>query len=547
MLQSHETSAENLADPTSIDEPFLYHDVTGPGFTCLVTPGGPERQRSFKLKALPERLEYVRNLKIDAYIAQNVFWRPNRQAKYLWKLTSHYVDLDTYKVPELQVLSAERLSARLLAECEERGIPEPTVVVYSGRGLQAKWVLASPQPTQVLPRWKAVQEELCRRLASLGSDRKALDASRVLRVVGTLNTKSGEKVRVVHRARTPTMGASLLGNGAVGYDFEVFAETLLPLTRDEVPSKRKASTSPMGGVQSPTVDKPVVKSKSGQSNGPLRSSQQLAWDRLSDLERLLELRGWQDGAPEGNRNAFVFLAACFLAHAMPATDLQNAVLAYAARFAPDWSKEEVLSCASSALARAGVHTCKSKASAGSNRKPDKYRFTNQSVLEMLAITSAEQECMRTLIGKEEKRRRDNLRKQAGRRAKGCVSRDAYVARSADLAQRARVFRASGLSYSRIAASLGVSKSAAFGYCQMGFEDTVQGQSSRMVVAEPVDRFGLDLRLEDAAQENPESVQHEPWGSVQTVEEDRPLVRNEVTPSRCAEPQACRIRDGVRNF
>ncbi len=509
MLSFLPTPASDHGALDSIDEPLLYHNLRGAGFTCLVTPGGQKRQRSFKLSALPERLEYVRKQGIDAYIAQNVFWRPNRKAQFLWKLTSHYVDLDTYKVPELQALSAERLCARLLAECEERGIPEPTVIVYSGRGLQAKWVLASPQPKQALPRWKAVQQELCRRLASLGSDRKALDASRVLRVVGTPNTKSGEKVRVVHRARIPTMGASLLGNGAVGYDFEVFAETLLPLTRDEVQSKRKASTSPMGGVQSLTVDKPVLKSKSGRSNGPLRTSQQLAWDRLSDLERLLELRGWQDGAPEGNRNAFVFLAACFLAHAMPATDLQNAVLAYAARFAPDWSKEVALSCASSAIGRAGAHSCESKASTGSNRKADKYRFTNQFVLEMLAMTSAEQECMRTLIGKEEKRRRDNLRKQARRRAEGCVARDAYLTRSADLAERARVLRASGLSYSGIAASLGVSKSAAFGYCQLGFESAVQGQSSRMVVAEPTAGYGQDLRLEDAAQENPESVQHEP--------------------------------------
>ena len=84
----------------------------------------------------------------------------------------------------------------------DEGIPPASLVVHSGRGVYLKWLLKSPLPQAALPRWNAVQPEIVSRgLADLGADPKARDASRVLRLVATCNTKQSDpelrRVRVV--------------------------------------------------------------------------------------------------------------------------------------------------------------------------------------------------------------------------------------------------------------------------------------------------------------------------------------------------------------
>jgi hypothetical protein len=71
----------------------------------------------------------------------------------------------------------------------EFGVP-PTAVVRSGRGLHAYWVLDQAMDV-------ARAESFLRRIAAaLGADERATDASRVLRVPGTLNHKSAPPLEV---------------------------------------------------------------------------------------------------------------------------------------------------------------------------------------------------------------------------------------------------------------------------------------------------------------------------------------------------------------
>ena len=87
----------------------------------------------------------------------------------------------------------------------------------------------APLPQAALPRWNALQRELVSRLADLGADPKARDASRVLRLVSTCNTKQPDpelrKVRVLWVEEAD--GEPLL------HVFERLAEAVLPFTRNE--------------------------------------------------------------------------------------------------------------------------------------------------------------------------------------------------------------------------------------------------------------------------------------------------------------------------
>lgn len=112
------------------------------------------------------------------------------------------------------------------------------------------------------------------RLAGLGADPAAKDASRVLRLVSTVNTKSGDVCRVVH-VENDSDGQP------IRYCFEYLTEVLLPTARWTIEQQRKDRTE----------------------------RRQLAWDRLEDLRRLVALRG---GVREEERMKHLFWRLNFL-------------------------------------------------------------------------------------------------------------------------------------------------------------------------------------------------------------------------------------------
>ncbi|GJA79156.1 hypothetical protein [Aeromonas caviae] len=96
------------------------------------------------------------------------------------------------------------------------------------------------------------------------------DASRVLRLVNTVNSKSGEVCRVIHVEQGPD-------GEPIRYNFEYLAEALLPVVRWDIEADRKAR-----------ADRRQFKLLPGGQTGNLRTlnGRQLAWDRLEDLRTL---------------------------------------------------------------------------------------------------------------------------------------------------------------------------------------------------------------------------------------------------------------------
>ena len=147
------------------------------------------------------------------YLSQaDFFWgakgdsdRHRTTAAYLNSIGTVFVDLDVYSDkegsdPENADRNINDVAKSVLQVCDEAFIPRP-LLISSGRGLYAEWVLdrrlklRDPQNTS---RWKAVQRKLIGLLEQFGSDRKVTDITRVLRLVGTRNEKTGTLVRVVH-------------------------------------------------------------------------------------------------------------------------------------------------------------------------------------------------------------------------------------------------------------------------------------------------------------------------------------------------------------
>lgn len=439
-------SSSALATIPSLVEPahYLSSDSLTAYFSILkASVDGAKQQRSYPVASMGFVLAECDSSN-DTWISQAEFWAPTRRLMHFMRVGLLFIDLDTYKVPGLAGMSPDDLLKKLLALCEQTGIPEPSIVVYSGRGLQAKWLLSSPLPAKALPRWSLVQHELCRRLVPLGADANAVDASRVLRLVHTVNSRSGEIVRVVH-------------NTDVRLDFDAIADRLLPLTREQLQAVREARRAKQSGQRPATRTKGHLTAIDTASAAGLRPfvGSQLAWDRLADMRTLAKLRGWAHGAPDGSRDLAVFVGACLLAQALPNVPRFHDELRVLGReFAPHWSSSAVNASVSAVMARMRMLAAGRKVEYQGMQVDPRYRWRNDTLIQRFGITPDEERQLQTIISGTEAARRDAVRARMKREAAGAATRDAWLASHEQKRISARLARAQSKSWAEIATVVG---------------------------------------------------------------------------------------------
>lgn len=449
---------------TELFEPDLYlRNTRGNAYFALLnsTPGsGYKRQRSYPVDVMAQVIQSVHANPDgrDWWVSQAEFFAPTRRLVHLSRISLLYADLDTYNLNLSG--SPEALSKRLLRYCEQQDIPAPSLIVFSGRGLQVKWLLTTPLPQSALPRWNAVQQVLNGMLADFGADANALDASRVLRLVQTVNTKSGERVRIVHDDPTAR------------YDFDLLAKKLLPFDRDvgEKFDHLNIAIDAFGQVyldmersSKPAAETIVWRDHRGEKN-TIGLKQffgfQLAWDRLADLRALAAMRKTATGAvPDGQRDTFVFLSAVFLSQAMlDRNRIYDELKALGKEFAPHWSWSQVMGSASSALDRLKDHIDGKTVQCNGIAVSPRYRFRNSTLVseQWLAIDPSEEHQLKTILSETESKRRDAERAQAKRIAAGGMTRQEFFESREQKRISGRLMKASGASWAEVAAKLGYS-------------------------------------------------------------------------------------------
>lgn len=440
-------------------EPDQYlKNHSGRAFFSLLkaNPGSRYKsQRSFPIDSMHAVLQALRSDYDgrDVWISQAEFYAPCRRLVCLSKIGLLFADLDTYKKDLHQ--SPEKQTELLLRHCEKVGLPEPSIVVFSGRGLQAKWLLDGPLPQRALPRWNALQDAINAKLQDFGADAKALDASRVLRLVQTVNSRSGELVRVMHYK-----------SGT--YSFDKLAKSLLPFGRelDPVCDQLGLGIDEGGSVILLHPDAGEVPRKTWRNHRETKNTVglsqffgfQLAWDRLADLRTLAKLRIQKDGqVPDGQRNLFVFLSAVFLCQAhVDQARIYNELRELASEFVPGWTNSHVLASASAALQRLKQHIAGQTVDFNGFSVTPRYRFKNETLVNerWLAINSDEEKLLRTIISETESKRRDAERARQKRADAGAITRAAYESNAEQKRATARLMRATGSSWTEVASAVG---------------------------------------------------------------------------------------------
>ncbi len=407
----------------------------GKGLVAIAHRTESERWRE-RVHGVEAALELLKGCPVgqsNVYLSTQRF-RGRRRVAYLLSLSELYADLDYYRIPELADAAPRRVLELALKALSGAGIPEPSLAISSGRGLYLLW-LHGAIPRSALPRWAACQREICRTLKHLGADPMAVDAARVLRVIGTLNGEAAAMVEAI----TPAGEA---------WDFNRLADRVLPLTRAELHDLRVQRA--LRGARSPS---------SSPQTPPEGFTAATLWEaRLSDLQRLKESRWFGEPMPDF-RDRWLFIAGVGMSWlAIPAV-LQRELFALA-REVGGWTDGRTRSKMQSVFRTSREAAAGKRVEwAGVDWDP-RYRLRNQTIIEWLEITPEEERQLKTVISDEERRRRDRERDEARRREAGAMTRRDYFTRAAKRRAEARRLAAKGLSLRAIGRTLGISHEAA---------------------------------------------------------------------------------------
>lgn len=301
----------------------------------------------------------------DVYISQNTFNNRSRRLTHLKELKALYIDIDCYKVN----LSKE--AVKYFMENDLYGqIPVPNMLVDSGRGLYYIIFLENTV-AEDLPKWQLIEKYLYEKLKDLGADNKALDATRVLRVVGSTNSKNNSIVKVIDTYYYQ-------------YTLDEIIENYIP----EVIEDRKEKQKPKG----------IRKKGRKKKFVSLFNLYNLYYTRFKDIKKLVEIRNYE---MTGYREITLFLIRYFLNVYHGDDDLvMEEVIEINNSFTEPLEINEVFNATRSGVIGATESV---------------YKYSNDKLIKLLDITPSEQKEMATIIGKSEKYYRNNKNRRDNRR------------------------------------------------------------------------------------------------------------------------------------
>ena len=291
----------------------------------------------------------------NVYISINTFYSTFRRLEYIKELKAQFIDLDIYKTG----FTKEQIIMHLEADYFNKSIPRPNLIIDSGRGLYLIWLLNSV-PSKALPLWKAIEEYLYSVLKPFGADRQALDPTRILRVPGSINSKSKTVV-------------SIIDEYDYIYDLREIQKEYLP----ELKPKEKKKGRP-------------------KKVNYVYRERSLYFARIQDITKLCELREYD---LRGHREIILFLYRYYLCSFTE--DVQKAledVLELNSMFIYPLKEKEVIRATRSA----------EKCYLDKNKE---YKYKNDTLIELLEITEIEETYMTTIISKMEYKRRHREREK----------------------------------------------------------------------------------------------------------------------------------------
>lgn len=307
---------------------------------------------------------------VDTYMSMNpIRWidkKIRRDKEHVSALRWLYVDLDIYNSSYCE-LSKEQILWNLEEDYFGLKIPHPNYVIDSGRGMYLLWRI--DEHINSYPRWEKVQRYLSDALLEFGADTAVVsDSARVLRVLGSVNSKSGTIVNIM-RSYTQHIYTLywIMCNYAPQFLNNKSNNNLHKYNKK--PNKKKN-------------DKVVF----------FNTLYTLLNARLSDLERLLVLHRDRE---DSKRECILFLYRYWTLCVTDDAELAlQRTLALNARIKHSLSEHEVINATKSAE---------------KYYKEDRRCFTNSWIIRFLEISESEMKELQSIISSGEKLQRKSAR------------------------------------------------------------------------------------------------------------------------------------------
>jgi hypothetical protein len=238
--------------------------------------------------------------------------RAPRRNEHVVCLNAVALDLDIAHNSARDLVEAE---AALNDELGRGVVPEPNLLVRSGRGLWLLWLLGGaagdatpPEATSEHARQaKAIHRALCDRLAAFLPDRAASDLARLMRLPGSYNS----------RARDLSFRASFVHRHG-----RVFTLNDLMDALDVIPTPEAVlAPAPPGRSQTPRALTPtLILKRLGRSAGALARVQR-------PLDVAIAVAAERGRVPEGQRHDWLFVVGHFLVRLLPNEQEQETTMA----------------------------------------------------------------------------------------------------------------------------------------------------------------------------------------------------------------------------
>lgn len=405
----------------------------------------PWQESSWSVQHAASAASVVAPGEADVYVSMCSFWGYRRRISSVKNIGAAFVDVDYRKRVKWEDSAPETVFWAAMRDLDERNIPAPSYAVSTGNGLCLVW-LHGWIPAKALPRWNAVQSHLAEALADFGSDRKALDAARVFRLIGSKNARARDWRNEIVRPIFVRSDPDRLREDA--YDFDELADEVLPLRRAELRSLQAERARRRAERDATTLPRPATHLTSATYYETV----------LSDLHRLRRHRYASGALPPGARDEWLFLVACAMAHTAPPDVLAREISALAVELG-GWRDTETRSRMSTVLRRA-------KAAAAGERwlgpdgqpKDPRYAFKASTIVGRLEISEAEmrEAKLRVLVDRGRRRGLNTVRTRESRHRRGATPRASAQAERLSLGRRALMLHSKGYTLAEIAAVEGVS-------------------------------------------------------------------------------------------
>lgn len=393
-----------VLDDSAIAEARLLHP-TREGFFTVAQRHAPKAngqvwsESSYAMSSLEQILGAVQNVP-DLFISQASFATKRRGNAMVKEIGCSFADLDCYK---LGIIPDDATVMAILKQSADAGMPEPSYVMSSGRGLYAKWIFDQPVSGALLPHWQKLQNVLGHLFLAFGADANARDLSRVLRASSTTNSKNGETVRVIHQSGKRYRFIDLAAQAA-----QIKTDEFIQSTKNV---QRRIRVQQDSLITIP-ADLPALINYSATREPAMMERfgrQSLNWTRFIDLRDLMIRRG---GASQGCRDVFLFWMTATLASADVIDpnnfwgEVGNLLSGFPLTKDFDPLHDGSLESLRSRIER---HSRGEKIAFDGNKVSPIYTPSNDYLINVLNITDEEQEQLKTIISSEEKRRRSDLK------------------------------------------------------------------------------------------------------------------------------------------